>query len=105
MPVTPVQDSPRQTAKTVRLEARIIAAQKSLILEAAALTGRSLSDFIVSSAYQAAARAIREHEVMTLGTRDRRKFVAALLNPPAPTARLRKAARRHKRITGLADAR
>jgi uncharacterized protein (DUF1778 family) len=37
---------------------------------------------------------------MTLSVRDREVFVSALLNPPAPGARLRKAARRYKEHAG-----
>lgn len=39
------------------------------------------------------------HEAMTLSARDRQIFVAALLKPPAPEARLRKRAQRYKRRT------
>jgi uncharacterized protein (DUF1778 family) len=35
-----------------------------------------------------------------LSARDRENFVSALLHPPAPGARLRKAARRYKKRTG-----
>ena len=87
------------SARTARLEARITPEQKDLFLKAAALTGRSLSDFVVASAYESAARTMRDHEAMTLSARDRQLFVAALLKPPAPGARLRKAARRYKRRT------
>ena len=87
------------SARTARLEARITPEQKDLFLKAAALTGRSLSDFIVASAYESAARTVRDHEAMTLSARDRQIFVAALLKPPAPGARLRKAAQRYKRRT------
>ena len=87
-------------SRTARLEARITPEQKALFSKAAALTGRSLSDFVVASAYEAAARTVREHEAMTLSVRDREIFVRALLNHPAPGARLRKAARRYKRDAG-----
>lgn len=105
MPVTSTPERSDRGARTARLEARITAEQKSLLLAAAALTGRSLSDFVVESAQAAAARTVREHEVMTLSSRDRRRFVAALLKPPAPTPRLRKAVRRYKQRTGRADVR
>ena len=39
------------------------------------------------------ARTVRDREAMTLSARDREVFVAALLNPPTPGPRLRKAAR------------
>jgi uncharacterized protein (DUF1778 family) len=89
--------------KAARFEARLTPEQKSLLLRAATLTGRSLTDFVVASAQEAATRALREHEAMTLSLRDRQTFVAALLKAPAPGPRLRKAAQRYKRQ--IADAR
>ena len=87
-------------ARTARLEARITPEQKDLFLRAAALTGRSLSDFVIACAYETAARTVREHEAMTLDARDRQVFVAALLKAPAPGARLRRATQRYKKQTG-----
>jgi uncharacterized protein (DUF1778 family) len=89
-----------ESPKTARLEARITEEQKELFLRAATLLGRSLSDFVVSCVYETATRTVRDHEVMTLSVRDREVFVSALLNPPAPGARLRKAARRYKEHAG-----
>jgi uncharacterized protein (DUF1778 family) len=88
------------SAKTARLEARITDEQKALIQHAADLTGRSLTEFVVSSAQEVAARTVREHDVLTLSGRDRRFFVDALLRPSPPSKRLKKAARRYKSITG-----
>ena len=87
--------------KAARLEARITDEQKTLLQHAADLTGRSLTEFVVSSAQEAAARTVREHEVLTLTGRDRLIFVEALLKPNSPNKRLRQAARRYKRITGI----
>jgi uncharacterized protein (DUF1778 family) len=89
--------SDNQVPRTSRLEARITEEQKDLLSRAAALLGRSLSDFVVTCAYETAARTLREYQTMTLSNRDREVFVAALLKAPAPGARLRKAARRYKR--------
>jgi uncharacterized protein (DUF1778 family) len=86
-----------QGPRTSRLEARITEEQKYLLSRAAALLGRSLSDFVVTGAYEAAARTLREHQTLTLSDRAREVFVAALLKAPPPGARLRKAARRYKR--------
>ncbi len=91
----------RSAPKKARLEARITENQKALFQRAAALTGRSLTDFVVSSAYEVAARTVREHEAMTLSARDRDVFVAALLQAPAPGKRLRKAAKRYKELMDL----
>jgi uncharacterized protein (DUF1778 family) len=86
--------------KNARLEARITPEQKKFFLKAAALTGRSLTDFVVASVQENATRAVREHETLILSVRDREAFVAALLNPPAPGVRLRKAAQRYKERSG-----
>lgn len=84
--------------KTARLEARVTKEQKALFERAAAIRGRSVTDFVVDSAQRAAVQAIREQEAMLLTARDRKVFVAAMMNPPEPGKRLRKAARRHKRV-------
>jgi uncharacterized protein (DUF1778 family) len=88
------------TAKTARLEARLTDEQKALFQHAADLTGRSLTEFVVSSAHEVASRTVREHEVLTLSGLDRQVFVDALLKPKPPGKRLRQAARRYRSITG-----
>ncbi|MBN8911045.1 MAG: DUF1778 domain-containing protein [Rhizobiales bacterium] len=89
----------RATSKAARLEARITEDQKALLERAAMIAGRSLSDFVVSSAQEAAARTIRDHEMMSLSSRDSKTFVAAVLDAAEPGARLRKAAHRYKKAT------
>jgi uncharacterized protein (DUF1778 family) len=86
--------------KRERLEARVSPKQKELMRRAAALQGRTLSEFLISSAQQAAEQAIREHEVITLTARDSRAFVEALLNPEPAGERLRRAAERYKAAMG-----
>jgi len=86
--------------KAERLEARITPAQKEILQHAAELEGRSLTDFVVSSAQAAARRIIHEHEILLLSAKDREVFVNALLNPPAPNDKLRRAARRYKQKHG-----
>ena len=81
--------------KTARFDARITDHQKALFERAAALSGRSVADFVVSSAEEAAIRTVREREIMSLSARDSAVFVAALLDHRAePGPRLRRAARR-----------
>ena len=82
--------------KIERVEARLNPEQKRRIEYAAGLKGSSISDFLVSSADDAAARAIEQHEVWNLTDRDREVFVKALLRPPAPSRRMKAAARRYK---------
>lgn len=86
----------RQARKVARIEARLNPEQKRRIEYAARLKGTSLSDFMVLSADDAAARAIQEHEVWVLTGRDRQMFVRALLNPPAPSAHMKAAAQRYR---------
>jgi uncharacterized protein (DUF1778 family) len=80
-----------------RIEARLNPDQKWRIEYAAGLKGTSISDFLVSSADEAASRAIEQHEVWVLKNRDREVFVKALLHPPAPSRRMKAAARRYQR--------
>lgn len=84
-----------------RLEARVSSAQKSLLQRAAALSGRTLSEFVVASAQDAAARVIEQHESIRLTRAEQTAFVTALLDPPAPSPRLRRATAAYKRQLGL----
>ena len=94
MPSTNSQSQERSE----RLEARITQAQKTLFKKAAELQGRTLSDFIVQAASEAAIRVVQEHQVITLTAQEQEVFVEALLYPPAPGPRLRSAARRYHKI-------
>lgn len=86
--------------KPERLEARVTREQKQLIERAAELEGRSITDFLVSSAQSAAKQVILDHNVLKLTTRDREVFVHALLKPAKPTAKLRRAVKRYKELIG-----
>ncbi|MGA3024369.1 MAG: DUF1778 domain-containing protein [Bryobacteraceae bacterium] len=94
-----MREATHPRVKPARLEARITDDQKALFQHAADLTGRSLTDFVLSSAQEVAARTIREREVLTLSGLDRQAFLDALLNPPPPSRRLRQAASRFKRAS------
>ena len=84
-----------------RLETRVTAAQKSLIERAAALQGRSVTDFVLASVQDAARRTIEEHSQLTLSVRDSEAFVDALLNPRPVNDRLRDTVRRYRERTGV----
>ena len=84
-----------------RLEARVSSAQKSLLQRAASLSGRTLSEFVVASAQDAATRVIEEHESIRLTRAEQTAFVRALLDPPAPSQRLQTAAAAYKQRLGL----
>jgi uncharacterized protein (DUF1778 family) len=82
--------------KVDRLEARISSELKALLVRAASIQGRSLTDFVVASAAEAAFRIIREAELLELSERDQAAFADALLNPPAASPALMEAARRYR---------
>lgn len=80
-----------------RFEARISADKKSILKNAAELTGRTLTDFVISSAYDAAVRVITEYQQLHLSVKDRDVLIQALINPPAPSANLKKAVKDYKK--------
>ena len=86
--------------KLERLEARIRAEDKRSLERAAELSGRTVTEFVVSSACEAARETIRRYEGMLLtDVRDREAFVTAMLTPAAPNERLRAAAARYREAT------
>jgi uncharacterized protein (DUF1778 family) len=84
-----------------RLEARVTAEQKRLIERAAALQGRTVTDFILTSVQDAARRAIEEHHQLALSVRDSEAFVDALLSPKPVNRRLRDTVRRYRERAGV----
>lgn len=93
-------DNAPDSTRDARLEARVSTAQKNLLQQAAALSGRTLSEFVVASAQEAARRVIADHESIRLSREEQVAFVQALLNPPAPNARLKRAAKAYRQRTG-----
>lgn len=82
--------------RSARLDARVSPKEKALIETAASLRGISVTDFLRTTATDAAHQIIRESEVLTLAERSRKVFVDALLNPPRPNTAATAAARRFK---------
>jgi uncharacterized protein (DUF1778 family) len=87
--------------RSERLEARVTAEQKRLIDHAAALEGRSVTDFVLASVQEAARRTIEAHEQLELSVRDRKAFVDALLDPQPVNERLKETVRRYREATGV----
>lgn len=79
-----------------RFEARISSDKKNILKNAAALSGRTLTDFVIQAAYEEAVRLIQEHQQLHLSATDSHVFVQALLNPPSPSSRLLKAVKTYK---------
>jgi uncharacterized protein (DUF1778 family) len=78
----------------------VTAEQKTLIERAAALQGRTVTDFLLTSVQDAARRAIEEYQQLELSMRDSEAFVEALLNPKPVNDRLRDTIRRYRETTG-----
>src|ERR1043166_1478604 len=97
----PATKTGRGRARAERLEARVTAEQKSLIERAAALQGRSVTDFLLTSVQDAARRAIEEHSQLALSVRSSEAFVDALLNPQPLNDRLRDTVRRYRERAGV----
>lgn len=76
---------------TARLEARLSPDIHALLKRAAELQGRTLTDFVVSAAHEAAQRAIADAELVRLSVTDQARFAEALLSPPPPNPALQRA--------------
>ena len=85
---------------TARLEARLPAEVHALLRRAAEMQGRTLTDFVVSAARDAAVKTIEIGEIIRLSVDDQRRIADALLNPPEPTAGLRRSFERRNRLLG-----
>ena len=97
-PRAPGSTAARRRAE--RLEARVTVEQKALIEHAAALQGRTVTDFVLTSVQEAAQRAIEDHEVIRLSVQDTQAFVDALLNPREPSQRMRETVAHYKSVMG-----
>lgn len=84
-------DAPSEFKKE-RIELRVASSAKAVIRRAMAVSGLSAGDL----AYEGARRVLEEHERMVLSGADRDAFLAALMDPPAPTDKLVDAFRRYR---------
>jgi uncharacterized protein (DUF1778 family) len=83
------------TEQTARLEARLPASIYATLKRAAELKGRSITDFVVTAAHEAAQHVIEEEGIIRLSAEDQRRFAEALMNPPLANEALRRAQRLH----------
>ena len=91
-----------KTSSKTRFDARLTQEQKELFEYAANLTGsRSLTEFVITAAQKAADHVIEKNQFMLISTKkDQRIFFHALVNPPKPNQKLKKAVARHKKVLG-----
>lgn len=86
--------------RSERLDLRLAPEVKQEIERAAALSGQSLSNFVLGAAVPRAREVLREADVIRLTARDRDRFLAALDRDDAePNAALTRAAERYKAAT------
>ena len=74
--------------RTSRIEARIAPDVLALVRRAAEILGRSVSDFVVVAAQEAAHRTIEETHLIRLSVEAQQRFADCLLKPPKPSPAL-----------------
>lgn len=84
------------TLNNQRVSARVHPEIYDIITQAAELTGATLNQFIVQSAYEKARNIIEKEQLIRLTGRSAAEFYKALEKPPKPNAKLVKAVRSYK---------
>ena len=80
-------------SKSERLVARATPEEKSLIAHAAALRGRTITDFMVDAAQRAAREVVAEETMIHLSAENQRHLSAVLLDPAPANKALKDAFR------------
>lgn len=86
----------QETARTAHIDARIDPDLLVVVKRAAEIQGRSVSDFVVHAAREAAYRAIEEAQMIRLSVEDQRAIVDALMNSPPLSPAMERAIQRHR---------
>ena len=88
---------PQEPTRTSRIEARISPDALAIVKRAAEIQGRSVSDFVVAAAQEAAHRTIEETQIIRLSVEDQRAFAEAILDPPPLAPAMERAIERYRR--------
>ncbi len=88
----------QETHRTARIEARLSPDALEIVKRAAEIQGRSVSDFVVTAAQEAAHKAIEETQIIRLSMEDQQRFVELLLNPPPLSQALERARLAHSHM-------
>lgn len=92
---------PTETQNDARLNFRLSSDLKTIIEEAAAALGQSVSDYAVSTLVRNARAVLQQAQVTNLSNRDRDLFIAMLDDEDAkPNKALSDAAKRYKKQIG-----
>ena len=89
---------PQEPTRTARIEARISPDALAVVKRAAEIQGRSVSDFVVAAAQEAAHRTIEETQIIRLSVEDQRALAEAILNPPPLAPAMERAIERYRKI-------
>ncbi|MCP4699419.1 MAG: DUF1778 domain-containing protein [Gammaproteobacteria bacterium] len=84
--------------KEEQISIRATSELKNMFVQAAALSGMTMTDFLLFSARKAAERVIAESETVILNNEERDRFLALLDSPPPPNTTLKAAMQRHKAL-------
>ena len=88
----------QHTNRTARLEARIAPEALAVVRRAAEIQGRSVSDFVVAAAQEAAQKTVSEVEVIRLSREAQEQFVKLLTRPHKLNPALKRAFARHRNL-------
>ena len=89
---------PQNPTRSTRIEARISPDALAVVKRAAEIQGRSVSDFVVAAAQDAAQRTIEETQVIRVAVEDQRALLQAIAAPPEPAPGLRRARDAHRKL-------
>ncbi len=87
-----------QTTRTSRLEVRITPETRAIVRQAAALQGRSISDFVVAAAQELAYKTIEDAQIIRLSAEDQERFANLLIDPPALAPAMERARASHAQL-------
>jgi uncharacterized protein (DUF1778 family) len=85
-------------SRTARLDTRLPPAIHALLKRAAEIQGRSVSDFVVTAAQDAARKVISETEIIALSRAASEQVASLLSAPPEPAPALKRAAAARRRL-------
>ncbi|WP_380768718.1 type II toxin-antitoxin system TacA family antitoxin [Sphingobium indicum] len=80
------------------MEARIPVQVYDQMQRAARLRGMTLTGYLLATAGEDARRAVEDADILRLAREDQIRFAQALIDPPTPNDRLKRAASRHREL-------
>ena len=86
---------PSSDVETARLEARVTGHVYEQMQRAAKPSGMTLTSYLIATAGEDARRMVEEADGLRLAAEGQARFAKALIDPPVPNARLKRAAKRH----------